>query len=44
MTAVQISVFSMEELDERLDAAEDEVEGFAAQDVFAELQQKHGWV
>lgn len=35
--------YTMEELDERLDVAEDEVEGFAAKDVFTELEQKHGW-
>lgn len=35
--------YTMEELDERLDAAENEIESYAAQDVFTEIEQKYGW-
>lgn len=35
--------YTMEELDERLDMAEEEIESYSAQDVFAGIEQKYGW-
>ena len=36
-------LYTMEELDERLDMAEEEVETYSAQEVFAGIEQKYGW-